>query len=238
MSERERELVTHTHAHSVADGNDGRERRTARDGMSALDAGTWVCPGDAIARDGEAGAGTYVDHAGVVRASVCGAVATTTAAADGSAAAAAADGGRSTTMVYAVRRRAGDPVVPRVDDVVYGRVTRVQEKAAHVEILAVNGRSPTGGGFMGVVRKQDVRAFEIDKVELDLCFRSGDVVRAKVLSLGDARSFYLTTASDELGVVQAVHSESGEVMLPISWTEFQDPVTGEVEDRKVARVDE
>jgi exosome complex component CSL4 len=236
MSERERERVGDAHTRALGR---GRERRTARDGMSALDAGTWVCPGDAIARDGEAGAGTYVDHAGVVRASVCGAVATTTAAADGSAAAAAAaDGGRSTTMVYAVRRRAGDPVVPRVDDVVYGRVTRVQEKAAHVEILAVNGRSPTGGGFMGVVRKQDVRAFEIDKVELDLCFRSGDVVRAKVLSLGDARSFYLTTASDELGVVQAVHSESGEVMLPISWTEFQDPVTGEVEDRKVARVDE
>lgn len=196
-----------------------------------------MCPGDAIARGGEAGVGTYVDHAGVVRASVCGAVTTTAATAtDGSA---AGDGsGRSTTMVYGVRRRAGDSVVPRVDDVVYGRVTRVQEKAAHVEIFAVNGRSPTGGGFMGMVRKQDVRAFEIDKVELDLCFRGGDVVRAKVLSLGDARSFYLTTASDELGVVQAVHSESGEVMLPISWTEFQDPVTGEVEDRKVARVDE
>ena len=204
---------------------------------AALDAGTWVCPGDAIARGGEAGVGTYVDHAGVVRASVCGAVTTTTTTTttDGSKGDAS---GQSMTMVYGVRRRAGDPVVPRVDDVVYGRVTRVQEKAAHVEILAVNGRSPTGGGFMGVVRKQDVRAFEIDKVELDLCFRSGDVVRAKVLSLGDARSFYLTTASDELGVVQAVHGESGEVMLPISWTEFQDPVTGEVEDRKVARVDE
>jgi exosome complex component CSL4 len=206
--------------------------------MSTLDAGTWVCPGDAIARGGEAGVGTYVDHAGVVRASVCGAVTTATATATDGSAAGDGSGRRSMTMVYGVRRRAGDPVVPRVDDVVYGRVTRVQEKAAHVEILAVNGRSPTGGGFMGVVRKQDVRAFEIDKVELDLCFRGGDVVRAKVLSLGDARSFYLTTASDELGVVQAVHSGSGEVMLPISWTEFQDPVTGEVEDRKVARVDE
>ena len=37
-------------------------------------------------------------------------------------------------------------------------------------------------------------------LEVEGCFRAGDVVRAKVLSLGDARSFYLTTASDALGV--------------------------------------
>jgi hypothetical protein len=35
------------------------------------------------------------------------------------------------------------------------------------------------------------------------CFRPGDVVRAKVLSLGDARSYYLTTADNALGVVHA-----------------------------------
>jgi len=56
--------------------------------------------------------------------------------------------------------------------------------------------------------------------------------------LGDSRSFYLTTAKDELGVVRATHRESRKTMLPISWTEVQCPVTGEVEDRKVARVDE
>ncbi len=35
------------------------------------------------------------------------------------------------------------------------------------------------------------------------CFRPGDVVRCEVLSLGDARSYYLTTAKNELGVVYA-----------------------------------
>jgi hypothetical protein len=35
------------------------------------------------------------------------------------------------------------------------------------------------------------------------CFRPGDVVRAQVLSLGDARSYYLTTADNSLGVVHA-----------------------------------
>lgn len=120
----------------------------------------------------------------------------------------------------------------------FGRVTRVLEKAAHVEIAAVNGRAPRGGDFAGVVRRQDARAHAVDSVELERCFGAGDVVRAKVLSLGDARSFYLTTAGDDLGVVRATHGTSRATMLPIGWTEVQCPVTGEVEDRKVARVDE
>lgn len=35
------------------------------------------------------------------------------------------------------------------------------------------------------------------------CFRPGDLVTAEVLSLGDARSYYLSTAKNELGVVYA-----------------------------------
>lgn len=35
------------------------------------------------------------------------------------------------------------------------------------------------------------------------CFRPGDIVRAKVISLGDARSYYLSTADNSLGVVHA-----------------------------------
>jgi hypothetical protein len=41
------------------------------------------------------------------------------------------------------------------------------------------------------------------QVVMHECFRPGDVVRAEVLSLGDSRSFYLTTAKNELGVVYA-----------------------------------
>jgi len=48
-----------------------------------------------------------------------------------------------------------------------------------------------------------VRATEVDKVELAACFRPGDLVRAEVASLGDARSYFLATARNELGVVYA-----------------------------------
>lgn len=41
------------------------------------------------------------------------------------------------------------------------------------------------------------------QVVLPDAFRPRDVVRARVLSLGDARSFFLTTAHEALGVVAA-----------------------------------
>ena len=194
-------------------------RRDADAGATAMPTPTRAVPGDVIAERGEAARGARVDACGRVRATTCGEVFLE-------------DGGARA----GVGARA--PVVPRVGDVVFGRVTRVLEKAAHVEIAAVNGRAPRGGDFAGVVRRQDARAHAVDSVELERCFRAGDVVRAKVLSLGDARSFYLTTAGDDLGVVRATHGTSRATMLPIGWTEVQCPVTGEVEDRKVARVDE
>jgi exosome complex component CSL4 len=44
---------------------------------------------------------------------------------------------------------------------------------------------------------------DIDKIEIVKSFTPGDIVRAKVISLGDARSYLLSTAEDELGVIMA-----------------------------------
>ena len=197
--------------------------RTSRRVMVSTSKATRVVTGGVIAESGVAGVGAYVDGAGRVRASACGEATTL---------------GEGERAVSSVRTAKGEAVVPRIGDDVYGRVTRVGEKAASVAVAAVNGRAPADGAFVGTIRRQDARAHAVDSVVMDECFREGDVVRAEVLSLGDSRSFYLTTAKDELGVVRATHRESRKTMLPISWTEVQCPVTGEVEDRKVARVDE
>lgn len=58
-----------------------------------------------------------------------------------------------------------------------------------------------------------------------------DVVQ---ISLGDQSNYYLSTARNELGVIMA-RSEAGNAMVPISWKEFRDPITGERESRKVAK---
>lgn len=76
-------------------------------------------------------------------------------------------------------------------------------------------------------------------MQVPACFRPGDVVRARVLSLGDARSFYLTTAAEDLGVVFARSESSGAPLVAIEGggagqQQMRCPVTGSVEKRKVA----
>ncbi|KAL4930949.1 exosome non-catalytic core subunit CSL4 [Aspergillus undulatus] len=88
--------------------------------------------------------------------------------------------------------------------------------------------------FQALIRKEDVRAVEKDRVVLDEMFRVGDIVRGTVISLGDQSFYYITTARNDLGVVMA-RSEQGNMMFPVSWKEMRDPVTGAAELRKVAR---
>lgn len=52
------------------------------------------------------------------------------------------------------------------------------------------------------------------QVELYSSFRPGDLVRAQVVSLGDSRSYFLSTASNDCGVVYA-KSTSGELLQPL-----------------------
>ena len=54
------------------------------------------------------------------------------------------------------------------------------------------------------------------------------------ISLGDQSNYYLSTASNNLGVIMAM-SEAGNAMLPVSWKEYKDPETGASESRKVAK---
>ncbi|XP_028917566.1 exosome complex component CSL4 isoform X2 [Ornithorhynchus anatinus] len=116
-----------------------------------------------------------------------------------------------------------------------GSVSSINSRFARVHILYV-GSTPLKNSFRGTIRKEDVRATEKDKVEIYKSFRPGDIVLAKVISLGDAQSNYLlTTAENELGVVVA-HGEAGAQLVPISWCEMQCPQTHVKEFRKVARV--
>ncbi len=57
---------------------------------------------------------------------------------------------------------------------------------------------------------------------------------AEIISLGDSRSYYMSTAKNELGVVLA-HSAAGVAMTPVSWQEMECPVTKSRELRKVAK---
>lgn len=108
---------------------------------------------------------------------------------------------------------------------VIGFVTRLSPLQALISITVVDDVPlPAGEEFTGVIRTQDVRATEKDRVKIGDCFRGGDVVRSQVvscyaiqyetnphlwqISLGDARSYFVTTARNDLGVIFAT-SEAG-----------------------------
>ncbi|KAI5924373.1 hypothetical protein F4810DRAFT_665224 [Camillea tinctor] len=124
-------------------------------------------------------------------------------------------------------------VLPEVNNVVLCRVTRITPRQATVAILVV-GDAVLEAEWQGVVRAQDVRATEKDRVKIYESFRPGDIVRAQVISLGDQANYYLSTAKNELGVIMAT-SEAGNTMFPVSWKEYKDPETGLSESRKVAK---
>jgi exosome complex component CSL4 len=143
---------------------------------------------------------------------------------------------RVTDEVVEVERMKPSTPMPKVGDQVTARVLQVQVNFALVEILAVGSTVLQNVSFQGRIRTEDVRAFEKDTVDMYKSFRPGDIVRAKVTSLGVSRLYYLTTAENELGVIVA-KSSTGNAMIPISWQEMQDPITKQIQPRKVAKVD-
>ncbi|XP_069695771.1 exosome complex component CSL4 isoform X1 [Periplaneta americana] len=125
-------------------------------------------------------------------------------------------------------------IVPAPGDIVTAKVTIVNQRFCKCVIKCISDTVLTRP-YRAVLRKEDVRATEKDRVEMIKCFRPGDIILARVLPMTEVHTYQLTTAENELGVVIA-HSESGAAMVPISWTEMQCPKTYVKEPRKVAKV--
>lgn len=139
----------------------------------------------------------------------------------------------SPTVVSVYKDSSKRRVVPIPGTVVICRVMSTNPRHCKVSIVAV-GDVQLKESFRGLIRKEDVRAMEKDKVEMYKCFRPGDIVRAKVNSLGDAQSYLLTTAENSLGVIHA-ESEAGVAMVAVSWEEMQCPKSKVKQWRKVAK---
>ncbi|KAJ7973572.1 exosome complex component CSL4 [Quillaja saponaria] len=186
-----------------------------------------VTPGEVLGRasDVKAGRGAYVaPHNSTVYSSLTGFLRTISPPADSP----------DQRPIVEVTGHKAQGAVPVPGSVVIGQVTKVMARMASADIMCVGPKS-VREKFTGIIWQQDVRATEIEKVDMHLSFHPGDIVRALVLSLGDARAYYLSTAKNELGVVSA-ESTAGATMVPISWTEMHCPVTGQIEQRKVAKV--
>ncbi|GMR31086.1 hypothetical protein PMAYCL1PPCAC_01281 [Pristionchus mayeri] len=130
-----------------------------------------------------------------------------------------------------------DHVVPYIGGVVTARVSSIGQRFAKCTLLCVESTPlPGGAEFGAMLRREDIRATDKDKIDLPRCVSPGDIILARVISFGDNQtSFLLSMAEDELGVVSGV-SESGERMLPVDWEHMAGVKSGVRERRKVARV--
>lgn len=178
--------------------------------------GQRICP---ATEDTVTGDGTY-ERGGFVYSNICGLLKF------------CKDG--KTTKVNVVSPRT-KTILPIPGDVVTCRVQVINQRMAKCAILGI-GEVVLNRHLRGVLRKEDVRATEKDRVELYKCFRPGDIILAKILPMTELNSYNLTTAENELGVVVAIARCSDTPMVPISWTEMQCPQTLVKEPRKVAKL--
>ncbi|KAL1304414.1 hypothetical protein AAFC00_003412 [Neodothiora populina] len=228
----------------------------------------FALPGDTLAASSThvPGAGSHI-YASKIQSSLAGPV---TASSSSSASSRSTKATKSTISVAqstssSTASAAASAALPTVGDVVLARITRTNPRQASASILALytdstfpasNDTKKTVAAaaaassqpqqkilhepFPALIRTQDVRATEIDKVRMSESFRVGDIVRAVVISLGDERAYFLGTGRNELGVVIA-RSEAGRDMVPVSWREMREVVgqgaelLGAVELRKVAK---
>ncbi|KAK5001581.1 exosome 3'-_5 exonuclease subunit ski4 (Csl4), partial [Cryomyces antarcticus] len=145
------------------------------------------------------GPGTHVQSAQII-ASICGPVLTSRPLPSSSTSAAGSKPSKTTPLPLEVLSVSRTPlpasttaastvgaasaaetsnVLPEVNNIVLARVVRVMARQATVEILVV-GDGVVREAFQGVVRVQDIRATEKDKVRVGESFRVGDVVRGIV----------------------------------------------------------
>ncbi len=133
-----------------------------------------------------------------------------------------------------------DSFAPASGQLVYARVTKVEDRFAKLDIVAVADQ-PVNTTFVGIILQENTRDFDKSNIEMHNCFRPGDIVKAKVsagVGGGTSRdqSVLLTTAEEDLGVVFARSPHTGALMVPRSWTEFECVQTRTKHKRKVAKV--
>ena len=68
---------------------------------------------------------------------------------------------------------------PESGQIVYAKVTRIEDKFAKLDIVAVADQ-PVNTTFVGIIFQENVRDFDKSNIEMHNCFRPGDIVKAKV----------------------------------------------------------
>jgi len=151
--------------------------------------GLFVVPGDrlGVIEEFTSGTGTYVEG-GTIHSKITGRT--------------LLDMLNKEVSVYPLVKTA---TVPQVGNIIVGMVSDVKSKNAVLTIFQV-GDKTLSGFFKGMLHISGVSHEYVDNM-FDIC-KAGDIMRAKVIST-ENRSFFLSTADKDLGVVYALCSICG-----------------------------
>lgn len=133
-------------------------------------------------------------------------------------------------------------LLPQIGQTIIGTVTKLTSRYVGVDISVLEGpirATHLQEPFKGTLRSQDVWPAD-DKeapTQLNLAYRPGDLIRARIIGMGDASAgFLLSTALEEtLGVIFARCTATGEPLVPSSWNEMICCKSGIKEARKPAK---
>ncbi len=156
--------------------------------------GLFVVPGDrlGVIEEFTSGPGTYVEG-GTIHSKVTGCT--------------LLDMLNKQVSVYPLVKTAS---VPLVGSIVTGLVSDVKSKNAVLSIFQI-GEKTLSGFFKGMLHISGVSHGYVDNM-FNVC-KAGDIMRAKVIST-ENRSFFLSTADKDLGVLYALCSICGHVLQP------------------------
>ena len=106
--------------------------------------------------------------------------------------------------------------VIKVGSIIMGQVVKINMNQVNVEIVGL-GEQVLKETSKGLIRREDIKQSEIDTLIIRDCFRPGDIIYGQVISLGDTKQYYLSTAAPNLGVVLAKCQANGNIMKPLSY---------------------
>ena len=156
--------------------------------------GLFVVPGDrlGVIEEFTPGSGTYVEE-GIIRSEVTGCT--------------LLDVLNKQVSVYPLVQTAS---IPQVGSIVTGLVLDVRNKQAVLRIFQI-GEKMLSGFFTSMLHISGVSQGYVDNM-YNVC-KTGDIMKAKVISTKN-RTFFLSTAEKDLGVVYAHCSRCGDILQP------------------------
>lgn len=92
-------------------------------------------------------------------------------------------------------------IIPKIDDIVIGRVIRAKRKELHLVLLTCNNQQ-LQSPLLAELRSVDIQEHDVDNVIASNYAKPGDLIQAQVVALGRS-GFYaqLSTAKEGMGVV-------------------------------------